>query len=93
MSLANVSHMYSFTITAGSGRYGMMHSPCCLLCMQAEMFVDMNKGTVSSSTLFAIYIGGNDYIDTLGKGNGTVQEVLMYTEAAMDMLYEAGARV
>ena len=62
--------------------------------MQAETYIDANNETLSNNTLYAIYIGGNDYIDTLaGLGDATVQSVLNYTTDAMEVLYDAGARM
>lgn len=58
------------------------------------MYIDTNNDTLSNTTLYVIYIGGNDYIYTLaGVGDATVQSVLNYTTEAMEMLYEAGARM
>ena len=62
--------------------------------MQAELYIDASNDTLSNSTLYTIYIGGNDYIDTLaGLGDATVQSVLNYTIDAMEVLYDAGARM
>ena len=62
--------------------------------MQAEKFIDANNDTLSNTTLYIVYIGGNDYLDTLaGLGNATIQAVLNYTIDAMQMLYDAGARL
>lgn len=58
------------------------------------MYIDANNDTLSNNTLYVIYIGGNDYIDTLaGLGDATVQTVLNYTTDAMEVLYDAGARM
>ena len=58
------------------------------------MYIDANNDTLCNSTLFAIYIGGNDYINTLaGLGDATVHSVLNYTIDAMEALYDAGARM
>lgn len=62
--------------------------------MQAELYIVASNDTLSNSTLYTIYIGGNDYIDTLaGLGDATVQSVLNYTIDAMEVLYDAGARM
>lgn len=62
--------------------------------VQAETYIDSNNDTLSNNTLYVVYIGGNDYIGTLaGLGDATVQTVLNYTTDAMDILYDAGARM
>lgn len=62
--------------------------------MQAEEYIASQNGTIPSDALYILYIGANDYLDTIaGQGNATVEEVLMYTGEAMDVLYTAGARV
>lgn len=62
--------------------------------VQAELYIDASNDTLSNSTLYTIYIGGNDYVDTLaGLGDATVQSVLNYTIEAMEVLYDAGARM
>lgn len=58
------------------------------------MYIDTSNDTLSNNTLYVIYIGGNDYVDTLaGLGDATVQTVLNYTTEAMEVLYDAGARM
>ena len=58
------------------------------------MYIDGLNDTLSNTTLYAIYVGGNDYLYTLaGVGEATVQTVLNYTTEAMEMLYNAGARM
>lgn len=60
---------------------------------QAENYVNIHNGTSSNDTLYIIFIGGNDYLGlSSGQGTADVQSVLMYTVAAMDLLYQAGAR-
>ncbi len=62
--------------------------------LQAENYVEIHNGTSSNDTLYIIFIGGNDYLGLLsGQGTADVQSVLMYTVAAMDVLYQAGARM
>ena len=62
--------------------------------LQVESYLDAHNGLLSSTALYSVYIGGNDYIDTLaGAGNATVEDVLLLTEAALDLLYDAGARL
>ncbi len=61
--------------------------------LQAEHYVNIHDGTSSNDTLYIIFIGGNDYLGLLsGQGTADVQSVLMYTVAAMEVLYHAGAR-
>jgi len=56
--------------------------------------VEIHNGTSSNDTLYIIFIGGDDYLGLLsGQGTADVQSVLMYTVAAMDVLYQAGARM
>ena len=41
-----------------------------------------------------VYTGGNDYIDTLaGLGSATIQAVQGNTTEALEVLYDAGARM
>lgn len=62
--------------------------------MQAETYIDANNDTLSDSTLYVVYIGGNDYLATLaGLGDAPIQAVLNYTIDAMESLYDAGARM
>jgi len=62
--------------------------------LQAENYVEIHNGTSSNDTLYIIFIGGDDYLGLLsGQGTADVQSVLMYTVAAMDVLYQAGARM
>lgn len=64
------------------------------MCLQAEAYIASQNGTVPSDALYIVYIGANDYLHTIaGVANATIEEVLMYTGEAMDMLYTAGARV
>ncbi|DBA82794.1 TPA: hypothetical protein ACH3X1_007020 [Trebouxia sp. C0004] len=61
---------------------------------QAEAYIASQNGTVPTDALYIVFIGANDYLHTIEQGaNATVEEVLMYTGEAMDMLYVAGARV
>ena len=62
--------------------------------LQAEMYINAHHGTVDSDRLYIILIGGNDYLGLLaGKGTADVQSVLSHTAAAMNVLYQAGARM
>lgn len=62
--------------------------------MQAETYIDANNDTLSNNTLYMVYIGGNDYLAALaGLGVAPVQSVLNYTTNAMEVLYDAGARM
>lgn len=62
--------------------------------MQAETYINANNNTLSNNTLYVIYIGGNDYLAALaGLGDAPVQSVLNYTADAMEVLYDAGARM
>ena len=66
----------------------------CNLNLQAEAYIASQNGTVPSDALYIVYIGANDYLHTIEQvANATIEEVLMYTGEAMDMLYAAGARV
>jgi len=57
-------------------------------------YLSTTNGTASPDALYIIFIGANDYLDTLaGEQNATVEEVLAATAEAMDLLYQAGARV
>lgn len=64
--------------------------------MQAQMYITSRNGTVPSDALYVVHIGANDYLSTVNSGSNhtdTVEQVLDYTAAAMDLLYDAGARV
>ena len=66
----------------------------CVLLLQVATYLSTVNGTASNETLYLIFIGANDYLDTLsGEQNATVEEVVAATAEAMDMLYQAGARV
>ena len=62
--------------------------------MQVAEYLQANNGTASPDTIYFLFIGANDYLDTLsGVANATAEEVLEATAEALDMLYQAGARV
>lgn len=62
--------------------------------LQVANYLDTTNGTASPEDLYLVFIGANDYLDTLaGEANATVEEVLTATAEAMDLLYQAGARV
>ena len=74
--------------------YALWSDAFVCLSVQAEAYIASQNGTIPSDALYIVYIGANDYLYTIaGPGNATVEEVLMYTGEAMDMLYTAGARV
>ena len=71
-----------------------MHCNRCILCVQVAEYLQANNGTASPDTIYFLFIGANDYLDTLsGVANATAEEVLEATAEALDMLYQAGARV
>lgn len=54
----------------------------------------MVNGTASPNAIYILLIGSNDYVAVLrGTANATVEDVLEATAEAMDILYQAGARV
>ena len=62
--------------------------------LQVANYLSTTNGTASPDALYIVFIGANDYLDTLaGEQNATVEEVLTATAEAMDTLYQAGARV
>lgn len=64
-----------------------------MLWLQVLEHLDMVNGTASPDAIYLLFIGGNDYLAVLRGANATVEEVLEATAEAMDMLYQAGARV
>ena len=57
-------------------------------------YLEANNGTASPDAIYILFIGANDYLNTLGGlANATAEEVLEATAEALDMLYQAGARV
>ena len=61
--------------------------------MQVAQHLDITGGSLSNQTLYLLFIGANDYLNTLaGAENATVEEVLEATAEALDSLYQAGAR-
>ena len=62
--------------------------------VQVQSYLTATDGDLSNQTLYLVFIGANDYLNTLaGEANATVEEVLEATAEAMDTLYQAGARV
>ena len=64
-----------------------------MLCLQVIEYLDAVNGTASPDAIYFLFIGANDYLANLRGANATVEEVLEATAEAMDMLYQAGARV
>ena len=63
-------------------------------CLQVVEYLDAVNGTASPDAIYLLFIGANDYLAILsGTSNATVEEVLEATAEAIDMLYQAGARV
>ena len=63
---------------------------------QAETYIRSQGGTIPSDALYIVYIGANDYLPTINSDRNhqdTVEQVLGHTAEAMELLYEAGARV
>ena len=65
-----------------------------ILRLQVTEYLQANNGTASPDTIYFLYIGANDYLNTLGGlANATAEAVLEAIAEAMDTLYQAGARV
>ena len=65
-----------------------------MLSLQVAEYLDAVNGTASPDAIYFLLIGANDYFAVLsGTANATVEEVVEATAEAMDMLYQAGARV
>lgn len=57
-------------------------------------YLDNVNGTASSDAIYFVFVGSNDYFAILsGTSNATVEDVLAATSEALDMLYQAGARL
>ena len=61
--------------------------------LQVVEYLDTVNGTAPPDAIYFLFIGANDYFAILRGANATVEEVLEATAEAMDMLYQAGARV
>lgn len=63
-------------------------------CLQVVEYLDDVNGTASSDAIYFLFVGSNDYFPILsGTSNATVEDVLEATAEALDMLYQAGARL
>ncbi|KAL3160072.1 hypothetical protein ABBQ38_009787 [Trebouxia sp. C0009 RCD-2024] len=61
---------------------------------QVVEYLDDVNGTASSDAIYFLFVGSNDYFPILsGTSNATVEDVLEATAEALDMLYQAGARL
>ena len=67
----------------------------CAGCVQARTYLDVQRGSIPSDALYIIHIGANDYLDTINHDynrTASIEGVLNHTAAAMELLYDAGAR-
>lgn len=67
----------------------------CACCVQAASYIDTQKGSIPSDALYIVHIGANDYLDAINHDcnrTASVEGVLKHTAAAMELLYDAGAR-
>lgn len=62
--------------------------------VQVAEYLDEVNGTASPNAIYFLFVGSNDYFPILtGMSNATIVDVLEATAEAVDMLYQAGARV
>lgn len=62
--------------------------------LQVAEYLDEVNGTASPDAIYFLFVGSNDYFPILtGMSNATMVDVLEAIAEALDMLYQAGARV
>lgn len=62
--------------------------------LQVVEYLDEVNGTASPDAIYFLFVGSNDYFPILtGMSNATVVDVVEAIAEALDMLYQAGARV